>query len=235
MGETRLLKPINKVPAEAQATEALRDSIVAGAFAPGERLTEVKLAANFGLSRATVRTALHQLAKEGLIVQTPYTGWAVVTLTAQSAWELYTLRAALEGLAARLTTEALDVEGRTTLSEVFAQLAAACARGDKGAIADADFDLHKTIVALAGHSRLALQYRIVEQQVRMYIRQSDGFISDPWEIVRQHRVIVDPILSGDAEAAAQASQEHNLSEGQKLVGYLDASPHGYNPHVDASK
>ncbi len=76
----------------------LRHDIVFGALSPGDRLTEMKLAADFELSRATIRTALQQLATEGLIVQMPYTGWAVVSLTAHSAWELYTLRSPLEGL-----------------------------------------------------------------------------------------------------------------------------------------
>ncbi|MEP9368569.1 GntR family transcriptional regulator [Xanthobacter sp. VNH20] len=216
-------KAIVKMPVEAQATEALRQDIVSGALKAGERLTEMKLAADLGLSRATIRTALHQLAKEGLIVQTPYTGWAVVSLTAQSAWELYTLRSALEGLAARLANEAMNAAGRKTLASAFSRLTDACGRGDADAIADADFSLHKTIISLAGHSRLELQYRIVEQQVKMYIRCSDELVPHPAEIVEQHRSIVDSILSGTPDEAARASENHNLQEGRILVGRIEQS------------
>jgi DNA-binding GntR family transcriptional regulator len=216
-------KAIVKMPIEAQAAEALRHDIVFGALGPGSRLTEMKLAADFGLSRATIRTALQQLATEGLIVQTPYTGWAVVSLTAQSAWELYTLRSALEGLAARLANEALNATGRTTLSASYARLTAACASEDADAIVEADFSLHKMIIMLAGHSRLELQYRIVEQQVKMYIRCSDDIIADPTEIVEQHRSIVDSILTGSPSEAARESERHNLQEGKRLVRRIEQS------------
>lgn len=217
---------IQKMPVEVQATQALRTDIVTGALAPGARLTEMKLAADFGLSRATIRTALQQLTKEGLVLQTPYTGWAVVTLTPKSAWELYTLRSALEGLAARLSAEALTAEARATLEQAFAALVEVCGRNAPDAIADADFTLHKTIIALANHSRLEFQYQMVEQQIRMYIRCSDGFISDPSEIVEQHRAIVSSILSGTPDAAAHESERHNLLEGRRLVAALEAQATG---------
>ena len=216
-------KEIVRMPIDAQAADALRHDIVFGALGPGSRLTEMKLAADFGLSRATIRTALQQLATEGLIVQTRYTGWAVVSLTAKSAWELYTLRSALEGLAARLANEALTAGGRTILRAAYDQLTTACAGGEADAIVEADFSLHKTIIMLAGHSRLEQQYRIVEQQIKMYIRCSDDIIADPTEIVEQHRSIVDSILTGSPSEAARESERHNLQEGKKLVHRLEQS------------
>jgi len=108
-----------KRSAEAQATEILREQILTGHIRTGARLTEVRLAAELKVSRATVRTALHQLTVEGLIVQTPYTGWSVMTLTAHDAWELYTLRASLEGLAARLAARSINASGRTELDRAF--------------------------------------------------------------------------------------------------------------------
>jgi DNA-binding GntR family transcriptional regulator len=93
-----LLKPIRKRSAEAQATDALRDQILRGGARPGSRLTEIGLSQQLSLSRSTVRTALHQLANEGLVVQEPYTDWQVASLSGADAWELYTLRASLEAL-----------------------------------------------------------------------------------------------------------------------------------------
>lgn len=220
---THAIGPIAKRPVEVQAADALRRSIVSGALPPGTRVTEMRLASELELSRATVRTALHELTKEGLIVQTPYTGWTVVPLTTTSAWELYTLRSALEGLAARLATESLTTAGRDELNAAFARLAASCASADREAIADADFGLHMTVVTLARHSRLALQYRIVEHQVRMYITCSDALIADPDVIREQHRPIIDSILSGDPGRAGQVSEDHNLVEGKILVACLERS------------
>jgi DNA-binding GntR family transcriptional regulator len=65
------------------------------------------------LSRGTVRAALHRLVTEGLVVQRPYAGWEVASLTSRDAWELYALRGALEALAARLAAENMDARKRS--------------------------------------------------------------------------------------------------------------------------
>ena len=59
----------------------LREHILSGAVKPGARLTETPLAEQLGIARATLRISLHRLASEGIVVQIPYTGWQVVTLS----------------------------------------------------------------------------------------------------------------------------------------------------------
>lgn len=209
-----------KRSAEAQATEILREQILTGHIRTGARLTEVRLAAELKVSRATVRTALHQLTVEGLIVQTPYTGWSVMTLTARDAWELYTLRASLEGLAARLAARSIDASGRTELDRAFNRLSSASLRGSWAKTTTADFALHKTIVQLAGHQRLAEQYRLVEQQVRVSIGSINALMPDLSTIIDQHQPIVDAILSGREDEAASCSEAHSITEGERLHAHL---------------
>lgn len=222
---TRLaISPIVKMPVEIQATDALRESIVTGAIAPGSRITEFNLADQLNLSRATVRTALHQLSKEGLIVLQPYTGWNVVALSARDVWELYTLRSAIERLGGRLVAarlaETANVATATALQSVFDKLADSCASGDRNTIAEADFAFHKSIIREADHQRLAAQYSLIEQQIRMYIRSSDELIDEPLQIVEQHQPILTAILNGDVEEAGRLSEAHNLGEGEKLSTHL---------------
>jgi DNA-binding GntR family transcriptional regulator len=211
-----------KRSAEAQATDLLRREIVKGAVVPGARLTEIKLAQKLGVSRATIRTALHQLTGEGLVVQTPYTGWAVMTLSAHDAWELYTLRASLEGLASRLAAQFLNNDGRAELQRAFKRLCDASSASSLQKTTDADFALHKTIVQLARHRRLAEQYRLVEQQVRVSIASTNALVQDLSSIVGQHEPIVDAILAGRAKEASRASEHHNMSEGERLREHLAA-------------
>lgn len=211
-----------KMPIEVQATDALRNSIVNGAIPPGERVTEIQISEQMSLSRATVRTALHQLAKEGLLTLVPYTGWRVVSMTASDVWELYTLRSAVERLAAQLVAAQLDTGGRSRLERSLAALAKACKGRDRDGIAAADFALHKTIIDLTAHRRLIAQYGLIEQQIRMCIRSSDALIQEGEVIVAQHGPIVEAILAGDVEAAGTLSEQHNLGEGRKLVDHLGA-------------
>lgn len=215
---------VQKLSAEVQTAAALRQGILEGEIPPGTRLTEIRMAEQLGVSRATIRTAFHQLAQEGLIDQIPYTGWMVMSLSAHDAWELYTLRSSLEALASRLVASEIRKEGASStlvppINNAFRTLKAACGEGSRKQIADADFALHRTIIDLAGHRRLAEQYGQVEQQVRIYIASSDALL-DPTSIVGQHRSIVESLLAGDVERAITAAVEHNEQEGEKLVAYL---------------
>ncbi|MGD0188238.1 MAG: GntR family transcriptional regulator [Roseiarcus sp.] len=216
------MKSVVKSSAEAQAVAILRERLLQGDLAPGSRLTEMELSSRLRIARATVRQALHHLAQEGLILLIPYTGWMVADLTPVDAWELYTLRASLESLAAGLAAAKLSDVGREKLLGVMAQLARASASGSPPDAAEADFALHQAIVGLAGHRRLAEQYRVVSQQVRMFIASSDALLVSGRALVDQHQPIVDAILAGDGARAALLSERHNVTEGEKLVAHLKA-------------
>lgn len=82
-----------------RATDKLREAILSGTFAPGQRLIERDLWQSLGISRTVVREALQHLQAEGLITMVPYKGPVVATLSAQEARDLYQVRGALEALA----------------------------------------------------------------------------------------------------------------------------------------
>ena len=214
-----------KRSAESLAVHALKSHLLSGGAVPGQRLTEVALAERLRVSRATVRTALHQLTQEGLVRQIPYTGWEVVPLTAHDAWELYTLRSSLEALAARLAASRRGAEAERPISEALARLEHACRATDPSAIAHADFNLHKTIIRIAQHRRLLEQYTLIEQQTRLYIQSSDALIAHPQEILAQHVPIAEAIVSRRGALAAKLSEQHNLDEGEKLVAHLKSKEH----------
>src|SRR5688572_15421042 len=88
-------------PLRQRVESVLRDAIVSGALAPGQRLTERELTEMTGVSRTLVREALRQLEAERLITVVPNKGPIVRELTTREAKEIYAIRAVLEGLAAR--------------------------------------------------------------------------------------------------------------------------------------
>lgn len=194
---------------EHQATDIIRDQILEGDFPPGFRLIETHLAKQLNLSRSSIRTALHQLTHEGLVVQVLHKGWTVKTLTLQDTWELFTLRKVLEGFAARLAAEVMAPDKASILRNALQQLTDAVVAGNLKKIADADFALHKTIFQVSGHQRLQEQYRLVEQQIRLYILSSDALFLDLTEIIREHEQLVEAICSGDAGLAEQTAKEHS--------------------------
>ena len=92
-------------PLRRQVLEELRQSIIAGRLRPGARLVERELIGMMGVSRTVVREALRQLESEGLVAIIPNKGPVVRELSLDEAKDLYSIRAVLEGFAARLFAE----------------------------------------------------------------------------------------------------------------------------------
>jgi DNA-binding GntR family transcriptional regulator len=203
-----------------QAADVLREQILSGRFAPGLRLVEASLADQLGVSRGTVRAALSELAHEGLVSQVAYTKWMVPEFSAGDAWELYSLRGSLEGLAARLATDRRTPETMKTLQDAYERLEAAVAAERRSAVAAADLALHKTIVAITGHRRLIGQYKLIEQQVRHYIATSNAEVLDQHELLDQHQPIVQAIVAGDAARAERLAHDHNAPEVERFAAEL---------------
>lgn len=215
------LRAIKRQPAEQLTANELRRVIITGELPASSRITEASLAQQFDVSRGTLRTALHQLSQEGLIVQTPYTGWTVMSIQLQDLEELYTLRAALESLAGRLASEKLTPEGAAALEDAFEQLQLARHRGEPNSvIVNRDFRIHQTIIELAKHKRLRDHYRMVEQQIRLFIAATHVDTENPNTTLEHHSAIVEAIVRKDAQDASRLLEEHSISEGQRLFKNL---------------
>lgn len=216
------LKPIAKRSAEAEALERIRAAIVSHRLAPGARLTEVALAGQLDISRATIRSALHHLVGEGLVIQVPYTGWMVARLTAKDAWELVTLRSSLETLAATIAAERGSDTAREALTKAYARLETEANAHHPTEAAAADLAFHRAIVEASGHERLAVHYRRVAQQISIVIASSNALLADTTALVAQHKPILDAILARNAAVATRLLRTHIDEEGAKLIARLDA-------------
>lgn len=191
-----------------RAAARLRHEIVHGTLPPGTRLVEMELAARLGIGRGTVRAALSALEAEDLVVKQPYTGWAVQEISGQELWETYTLRSALEGLAARLVAGSLTAEVRSTLDKALQRLREAEESGVGGERVDADLDFHRTLVNLAGHRGLSRQYFGLSNKFEWLYRWSETHWPCRINLVSWHQPIIDAVLSGEPSVAEQAIREH---------------------------
>jgi DNA-binding GntR family transcriptional regulator len=217
------LEPIAKRSAEAQALDRLRIAILTGVLRPGARFTETMLADKLATSRATIRTALHHLVAEGLAVQVPYTGWMVTRLTANDAWELVTLRASFESLAASVAAERATPDARWALQVAFDDLVKSAASRKTAQATLADLAFHRAMVAAAGHVRLIEHYRRVSQQISILIASSNALLSDPVLLVAQHQPLLAAIAGGKSARAAALARDHIEVEGAKLIAHLKSA------------
>jgi DNA-binding GntR family transcriptional regulator len=117
-------------PLRKQVVDELRQAIIAGRLAPGARLIERALIEMLGVSRTVLREALRQLESEGLIAVLPNKGPVVRELTIEEAKDLYSIRAVLEGLAARLFVENADDRQIDRLATALDSTINAYRRGD---------------------------------------------------------------------------------------------------------
>ena len=109
----RLVDPIqldSYKPLRELVFETLREAIASGRLKPGQRLMELQLAEDLGVSRTPVREAIRQLELEGLVVMVPRKGAYVAELSLRDMAEVFEMRAALDGLAAALAAERITEE-----------------------------------------------------------------------------------------------------------------------------
>lgn len=204
-----------------QAAEVIREHILSGALAPGSRLLEVDLAGQLEVSRGTVRAALAQLAHQGLARRVAFTKWEVPGSSVADAWEVYTLRAVLEGLAARLAAERAAPDQRRKLTATVREYARA-AREKRKDLTALDFRIHEEITAMAGHRRLAEQHHQIIQQVRFHMVNAGFLPNDYAELIGEHERLVAAVTDGDPVHAEQLARNHNETEIHRLAEAMAA-------------
>ena len=210
------------------AAEALRSMILSGELMPGDRLPEIRLAAQLGVSRSPLREAMSVLEQEGLIVQAPRRGAIVAPLTAHDIYEIYTLRAELEGLAVRLGVPVVEETRLDRLRASYADLEAATG-DDQSEHTRLAFAFHLALVGLAGHQRLEDSYRSLSLQMQLCMamnRRARAGLESIREDAVRHRPLLDLALAGDRDGLLVALRDH----GQRTF-LLDADEHvgGHSP------
>ncbi len=197
--------------------EHLREQIVNGTYAPGQRLTLADLAADLGLSQMPVREALLRLEREGLLESEPHKGMRVSRVSLSDAIELFEVRCELEGLAAWRACSAGDATLVEDLEAFNATFAAAVARPDYTTMGAANWNFHRRILKAAGSQQLT---RLLEDVWTGSLRYRLGYQRIPGralQTVREHDAIVAAIRSGDPDAARDAARSHIRRAGAELA------------------
>lgn len=182
----------------------LRDAIVVGVRAPGSRLIERELAAEFGVSRVPVRDALKILEAERLVELRPRT-WAIVrAFTDHDLDELDEVRRVIEPLAFQAAAERHPQQGRDRLGACLREQQEALRSGDLAGSRRAAAEFHEIVVDLTGNSLLRDLMGGVRGRVRWGLAQQD----DLQRLATEHLALFDAISARDGDRAAQLAREH---------------------------
>jgi DNA-binding GntR family transcriptional regulator len=194
----------------------IKNAIVSGEFAPGEKLKEMSLAKQLKTSRTPVREALRKLEKDGLVVFSPSQGVIVNKLSKEMVINLYECWSVLGGLAVRKATSVLSESDLILLEETLVLSEQYFAKGDMKRVVEKNTLFHDTIVQ-ASRSKMLLD---IMDQVRTHILRyriltsSFGFRST---FLNEHRDILDELIKRDAEKAEKRMREHIMEDLQGII------------------
>lgn len=199
-----------------QVANHIRDAIVRGELAAGDRLVETELAETLDVSRGPVRDGLRILENEGLIAKRGQ-GVVVLSLDERDIDELYSLRSALESLAMSMTMAAGDKPDLTALRKVVDEMDAAAKAGDSDAFARADVLFHSLLCDLSGHRRLAAVWRQYEPITMALLRVTVLVDDDLHVTTAKHALLLDLIEAGDDAPALTELDEHLQGSRERML------------------
>jgi DNA-binding GntR family transcriptional regulator len=217
----RVLRDGSNGPRPVGVLERLRALILTGEYGPDERLIEEQLAERLGVSRTPVRQALTMLEAEGLVEITPNRGATVCSFSIEDVWDIYDLRAVLEGHAARRAAGRIERRELERLRELAREMEGLPGQFDDHeeeirALVALNQEFHGTIVEASRNRRLE---RLINRTVEIPLM----FKAFYWYTLHErtisnhyHRQILEALENGDAGRAEIIMREH-VYEGRDFV------------------
>jgi DNA-binding GntR family transcriptional regulator len=187
------------------AYRAIRDAIVDGTFAPGERLNDHDLVEWLGVSRTPVREALARLEQAGLVQTKPGRYTMVSPLDVRAIRNAHAVTAAMHELAVREALPNLSTHELELMSKANARFAVALRRNDADAATAADDDFHGVLVAASANDALREVLERYTPVLRRLERLRFSSLSGRASVA-QHDLIIAMCRAGDVEGAAAATR-----------------------------
>lgn len=190
-----------------QAYLSIRDAIIDGTLAPGEQLRDPELARWLGTSRTPIREAIARLESAGLVHTTPGRSTVVSTIEDKAVLDAQAVAAAMHALAVRTAVPLMDKTHIAAMVNANKDFADAVAAGDAAAALRADDEFHGIIVEASHNDMIAAVLEQVTPVLRRLEFRRFSSLSGRQSIA-QHKRIIDRCRKGDADGAAEATQQN---------------------------
>ena len=223
--EKRKLGPIqldSYQPLREVVCETLRDAVRRGILQPGERLMEIQLAEDLGVSRTPVREAIRKLEMEGYVIMMPRRGTYVADLSIRDINEVFEIRTSLESLASGLAAERINEDELEKLQRLLVEIGAYIKSGDMDSIVRTDTEFHDLLYQASRNSRLVGIISNLREQLTRFRTTSMSFPGRLKATLEEHRKIVEAIAQGDEKAARKAAEHHMEKSEQTLLASMKA-------------
>jgi DNA-binding GntR family transcriptional regulator len=212
------IKPVRNTTLKARVVGAIRDAIFSGRFAPGEALRELHLAHNLNVSQPTVREALFELEKQGLVVRTPNVDTVVTNLSSDEVREHIEVRLLLEKVAAVKAAERMTSADFQELDRRVAALAVAVAENAYYEAAQLDLEFHRHIWECSGNRALAraLDRIVVPLFAFVSIVRSAGS-QDLVRVMSSHTAIIEALRQRDRARIEEVIGQHGQNSYREFL------------------
>ena len=204
-------RPIRRRTLHSEIVDHLRELIVSGELAPGQKIPEKALCERFDISRTPLREALKALAAEGMIELLPQRGARVVTISDEELQELFPIIASIEALAAELACDRIDATQIEAIQGLHEQMLVAYQAGLTLEYSRLNRAIHFAIFEAAGNASLLTLYRNLELRIRN-IRHTVRQNPKDWKLaVKDHEKIFDALMARDGKRLAKVMRQHVMN------------------------
>ena len=200
--------------------EAIEDRVATGVYPPGMHMDEAELAQKFGVSRTPLREALIQLASTGLLSLRPRRGVVVTDVAPQRLLEMFEVKAELEAMCGRLAARRMSSAEHALLQDAHRACEAARLASDPDDYYHKNERFHHLIYAASHSGFLAEQASALHRRLRPYRRLQLRVRNRIGASFNEHARIVDALVRGDADQAAEALRGHILVQGERFADLL---------------
>jgi DNA-binding GntR family transcriptional regulator len=189
----------------------LRTRIINGNFKPGEKILEVNIAEQLGVSRTPVREALRELAAEGFVKMEPNLGMIVTDFSLEDLKEDLQIRRVLEGFAASVAAKKINQEEIAQLEEIMKKMSLIVSKSKPDVVAYSELNalFHNLVLKVCGNKRLVkICVSLNNSEHRFRIR---SLRNNPQRLkysLKEHQEILEALKRKDAEQAERLSKEH---------------------------
>ena len=190
-----------------QVKEYVIEAIMSGEFQPGDRVVASSLARRLGVSQAPVREAIRDLVLLGFLENEAFKGTSVRSFSPKELYEVYTVRAALESLAARLAAERLTPGDVQALQDTLEQMIRAAQEQDEAGMVRLDNRFHETILQISDNQLLYQLWQTLQFGYWTIVTARSSSY-DLEELARRHEALLEALATKDPHKAAEAMQHH---------------------------
>jgi len=188
--------------------ETLREAIRSGVLAPGERLMEIQVAEELGVSRTPVREAIRRLEAEGLVVMIPRRGTYVSDMSLRDISDVFEIREALEVLAVSLAAARITDDELEELERMMVELDEVIGKNDIEGLVEVDIRFHMKIYEASRNVRLISILSNLREQTTRFRMTSMSTPGRMQNTMEEHRAIVEALGDRDPEEAGRVTHEH---------------------------